>query len=168
MIAFFRMNVSRGDDMVSKTWKAMLVATAVSTMTIMAAEQVPQRGPSASSFEVHTDRDAARVRLLTISRQGLNRSELNLTTAQKAEINKIVDVYVSELRNLSSKYPPDKSAKPNHAAMQEQEAAQTTLNTALSRVMNEEQRRTWALGLNSRRSTTNLSTVGTFPRDARN
>lgn len=152
MIRISNINVTCGGAMISRKWHAMLVAAAASAMAMMASAQAARNAPPVDSFAMYPTQDPAQLRMITIMQQGLNSSSLNLTTAQKAEINKIVDVFVAELIVLNKEHPvePGKPATP--AAIQTRQSAVGKLNTALGKVMNQEQRRTWESAQAARRS----------------
>lgn len=138
--------------MIGRKCHAMLVAAVLGTTAMMALAQVPRSAAPVDSYAMYPSQDPGRLRTITILQQGLNRSELNLTTAQKDRINKIVDAFVAELIVLNKEHPvePGKPATP--VAIQTRQSAVGRLNTALGGVMNEEQRRSWEGEQTARRS----------------
>ncbi len=125
--------------MVSKKLKGMLVAAAAGAMAIAsvgAFAQAPAGGPGGGpprgpggggGFAAPTDRAGV------IQRYGLNAPELKLTDAQKAQIDKAADAYLEE----SKKVPQGQEG------MQARQTARTNLTTAVGKVLNDEQRKTF-------------------------
>jgi hypothetical protein len=79
----------------------------------------------------------------TIERQGLNDPALNLTAAQKAEIDKVVDAYLAEQKTLAEKYPMTPGSPPAADAMAARTKARDAFTAALGKVLNDAQRKTW-------------------------
>lgn len=81
------------------------------------------------------------LRSVTIQQQGLNSAALNLSTPQKAEINKIIAAYVNEQIALEDRTPAEQ--RRSEQAARARASAQQKLIDALGKVMNSEQRATW-------------------------
>jgi hypothetical protein len=79
----------------------------------------------------------------TIQRQGLNDPALNLTAAQKAEIDKIVDAYLVEQKALAEKYPMTPGSPPGADAQAARTKSREGFTAALGKVLNDAQRKTW-------------------------
>jgi hypothetical protein len=84
---------------------------------------------------------AEALRSFTIQQQGLNSAALNLSTSQKAEINKIIAAYVNEQIALEDQLPS--TERRSEQASRARSSALASLTIALSKVMNGEQRATW-------------------------
>lgn len=76
----------------------------------------------------------------TIERMRLNDASLNLTAAQKTQIDKIVDDYVAEQRTLNEKYPMAQGSPPSQEAMTARNASRDKMNAAVGKVLDEKQR----------------------------
>jgi len=87
----------------------------------------------------------------TIERMGLNDPALKLTAAQKTEIDKIIDAYLADQKALAAKYPMTPGSPPGQEAMQARRTARDNLNTALGKVLNDEQRKSWETAQAARR-----------------
>jgi hypothetical protein len=79
----------------------------------------------------------------TIERQGLNDPALNLTAAQKTEIDKVVDGYLASQKTLAEKYPMTPGSPPSADAMAARTKAREDFTAALGKVLNDAQRKTW-------------------------
>jgi hypothetical protein len=79
----------------------------------------------------------------TIQRQGLNDPALNLTAAQKTEIDKIVDAYLAEQKTLAEKYPMTPGTPPSADAQAARTKAREGFTAALGKVLTDAQRKTW-------------------------
>ena len=136
--------------MVSKTWKGLLVATAASAMTMMAANvmaQAPQggapRGPGGGMGGGMGMGGGQLDRAGVIQRFGLGDEALKLTAAQKGELDKAADAYVAEMKTVNEKYPMTQGQPPGQDAMQARMKARDNLNAAVGKVLNAEQKKTW-------------------------
>lgn len=140
--------------MVSKTWRSLLGAAAISTM-MLANAQAPRNEakiPPVDTFAIFPSKDPERLRRMTILQSGLNRSSLDLTTEQKGRISKIVDDFVAELIVLQKSDPVEQGKAIAPVAIEKRQAAVGRLNTAVGKVMNGDQRRTWEADRVARRS----------------
>lgn len=139
--------------MVSTTWKAMLVAVAsLGAMTLVAAEQIRREVPAIESFAIFPTQDPERIRLMAITQLGLNSSKLKLATAQKAQIDKIIDAYAADQIALNKKYPIEQGKRIAPTDLQRREALVGSLTSALAKVMSSDQRSTWEADRLARRS----------------
>jgi Spy/CpxP family protein refolding chaperone len=84
-------------------------------------------------------------------RLALDAEGLNLTAAQKTQIDKIVDDYIVEQGKLRAKFPMTQGSPPSQEAMTAMRGARENLNTAVGKVMNEGQRKTWEAAMAARR-----------------
>lgn len=87
----------------------------------------------------------------TIQRLGLDDAALKLTAAQKTQIDKIVDGYIVEQKALAEKYPMTPGSPPGQEAMTARRAARENMNTAVGKVLDESQRKTWETAQAARR-----------------
>lgn len=141
--------------MVSKKLKRMLVAVAAGAMTMMAANVMaqapaggPPRGPGGGmGMGMGAPADVP----TTIERQGLNDPALKITAAQKAEIEKVVKAYLDEQTKLNEKYPMAQGSPPSDEARAARQTSRTNFTAALSKVLNDEQRKTWEAAQATRR-----------------
>jgi Spy/CpxP family protein refolding chaperone len=136
----------------SKFRETLVVATA-SMMTVFAvgaAAQAPAGGPPRGGG-MGMGMMGPQDRPGTIERLGLNDPALKLTAAQKTEIDKIVDAYLAEQKVLAEKYPMTPGSPPSQEAMQIRRTARENLNTALGKVLNDEQRKSWEAAQAARR-----------------
>lgn len=127
--------------MVNKTWKGILLAALACGMTTHAIAQAPkgemqllpgQGGAFGKSLN----------RASVVESQGLNNPALRLSSAQNAEIDKIVSTYLEDQRRLAEKFPAGR-APPSVEAILAQDKVLVAFNTALSQVMDDEQRKAW-------------------------
>ncbi len=135
-------------------WKTLLGVTAAFTM-MCADAQTPRKAPalpSIESFALHPSKDPDQLRTVTILQSGLNNSALNLSTAQKAEVDKIVDQFVKELLVLGETHPIEQGKRMSSAALERRQMAVGKLNASVNRIMNAEQRKTWENDKTARRS----------------
>lgn len=132
-------------------FRETLVAATASVMAVFAvgaAAQAPAGGPPRGGG---MGMMGAADRPTTIERMGLNDPALKLTAAQKSEIDKIVDGYLAEQKTLAEKYPMTPGSPPGQDAMQARRTARDNLNTALGKVLNDEQRKSWEAAQAARR-----------------
>lgn len=122
----------------------MVGALALVSMNAMA--QAPQGGPQRGGGGMGMMGGTAD-RPTTIERLGLNDASLNLTAAQKGEIDKIVDAYLVEQTAVREKYPMTQGAQPNQETMTAMRTALTAardkMNTAVGKVLDDKQRTAW-------------------------
>ncbi len=135
----------------SKFRETLVVATAsvMAVFAVGAAAQAPAGGPprgGGMGMMGPQDRPG------TIERMGLNDPALKLTAAQKTGIDKIVDGYLAEQKTLAEKYPMTPGSPPSQDAMQARRSARDNLNTALGKVLNDEQRKSWEAAQAARRA----------------
>ena len=157
--------------MVSKTWKAILVAAATGSMALMASAQAPRgepvkegerAGPSSSLSSMSVDQH----RMFAIMRMGLNDPALRLNTAQKAEISKLLDNYAFEQRKQDVLHPVARGERLSSTAAIDRQAKLANLDTAVVRVLSEEQRRTREASKAARREALELAARNGPPRNA--
>jgi Spy/CpxP family protein refolding chaperone len=139
----------------SKRFRDTLVVATASVMAVFAvgaAAQAPAGGPPrGGGMGMGMGMMGPQDRPGTIERMGLNDPALKLTAAQKAEIDKIVDGYIAEQKTLAEKYPMTPGSPPSQDAMQARRSARDNLNTALGKVLNDEQRKSWEAAQAARR-----------------
>jgi hypothetical protein len=140
--------------MFSKKLKGMLVVAAAGALAIASAgafAQAPAGGPGGGpprgpggggGFAAPTDRAGV------IQRFGLNAPDLKLTDAQKAQIDKLADAFLEEQKKLPPMQP---GAQMTPEAMQARQAPRQNLVTAVGKVLNDEQRKTFEAAQNQRR-----------------
>jgi len=131
-----------------KALKTLLVAAAAGAMMTMAAGAMaqapgggpgagpPRGGPGGPGMGAPLDRAGA------IQRFGLGDPALNLTAAQKAELDKAADVYVAEMAKL----PPmqmGQGGPPSPEAMAPRNKVRDDFNAAIAKVLNADQKKTW-------------------------
>jgi hypothetical protein len=130
----------------------MLAVMAFASVTAMA--QAPAGGPPqgmGGMGGMGMGMGAPADRPTTIQRQGLDDPALHLTAAQKTQIDKIVDGYISEQKALGEKFPMTQGTPPSQEAMAARMAARENFNTALGKVLDESQRKTWEAARAARR-----------------
>jgi hypothetical protein len=135
--------------------KGMLVATAASLMTVVAVDAAaqapapggPPRGMGMGGMGMMGPADKA----TTIERMGLNDPALKLTAAQKADIDKLADAYVTDQKALAAKYPMAQGSPPSQEGMQARRDAREKFTAAVGKVLNDEQRKTWEAAQAARR-----------------
>jgi Spy/CpxP family protein refolding chaperone len=93
-------------------------------------------------------------------RLALDAEGLNLTAAQKSQIDKIVDDYIVEQGKLREKYPMTPGSPPGQEAMTAMRSARENLNTAVGKVMNDAQRKTWEAAMAARRPAGPMGPMG--------
>jgi Spy/CpxP family protein refolding chaperone len=84
-------------------------------------------------------------------RLALDAEGLNLTAAQKSQIDKLVDDYIAGQNKLREKYPMTPGTPPSPEMMTAMRAAREELNAAVGKVMNDAQRKTWEAAMAARR-----------------
>ncbi len=136
------------------TWLATCVLSTITALP--AAAQTPPRDMprglgDGGAFGGIVDRAT------TIDSQGLNNPMLRLTTAQRAEIDQLVDAYQEEQKKLNDKFSKAQSAQASQEAISARKTARANLTTALATVMNSEQRKTWEAAQAARHSPGNRS-----------
>ncbi len=141
--AFEFANQLETDMNIVKSRGGMLTVLAVLTLASATAfAQAPGGGPprgpgGGMGMGAPADRPT------TIQRQGLNDPALNLTAAQKAEIDKIVDAYLVEQKALAEKYPMTPGSPPGADAQAARMKSREDFTAALGKVLNDAQRKTW-------------------------
>ncbi|MEO6185553.1 MAG: hypothetical protein ABIP38_09015 [Steroidobacteraceae bacterium] len=125
---------------------AMLAVMAVASVGAMA--QAPAGGPPRMGGGMGM---GPADRPTTIQRQGLDDPALNLTAAQKAQIDKIVDAYVVEQKTLGEKFPMTPGSPPSAEAMAARTASRDNLNAAVGKVLDDSQKKTWEAARAARR-----------------
>jgi Spy/CpxP family protein refolding chaperone len=124
----------------------VLIATALAAgafaSTPLLAQAPPGGGPRGM---MPMDRAGMEQRL------ALDAEGLNLTAAQKTQIDKIVDDYIVEQGKLREKFPMTPGSPPSQEAMTAMRGARENLNTAVGKVMNDGQRKTWEAAMAARR-----------------
>ena len=93
-------------------------------------------------------------------RLALDAAGLNLTAAQKSQIDKIVDDYIVEQGKLREKYPMTPGSPPGQEAMTAMRSSRENLNAAVGKVMNEGQRKTWEAAMAARRPAGPMGPMG--------
>ncbi len=135
-----------GGHMVSKKLKGMLVATAAGAMISLGAlAQAPAGGPPGGGMGM---RMGAQDRPSVEQRYGLTDPALKLTAAQQAQIDKLVDTYLDDMKKLP---PMTQGAAPTPEAMQARQAPRQALMTAVGKVLNDDQRKTFEAAQAARR-----------------
>jgi hypothetical protein len=123
--------------------KTLLLAAAAGAMMTMAAgamAQAPAGGPGAGPPRGGPGMGGPVDRASTIQRNGLADPALNLTAAQKAEIDKAADAYVAEVAKLPAMTP---GAPPSAEAMAARTKARENLTAAVGKILNADQKKTW-------------------------
>lgn len=144
--------------MVSKTWKAMLVAAATGSLSMISAAEAPQSNVSAAAApQMFTQMNADQYRAFTMKEQHLDNTALSLTAAQRSEIEKIVTAYSAEQVASNAKNPIANDARSNQAVLATRQAARTNMTIAIGRVLNEGQRKTWTSSKSARLGSSKLS-----------
>jgi hypothetical protein len=128
---------------------AMLAVMAFASVGAMA--QAPAGGPPRMGGGMGGGMGAPADRPTTIQRQGLDDPALNLTAAQKAQIDKIVDGYIAEQKTLAEKFPMTPGSPPSQEAMAARMAARDNLNAAVGKVLDDSQKKTWEAARAARR-----------------
>jgi Spy/CpxP family protein refolding chaperone len=146
--------------MVTSRISRVLVATLVAAGTFAASPllaQAPQgggmRGMGGMGM-MPMDRAGVEQRL------ALDAEGLNLTAAQKSQIDKIVDDYIVEQGKLREKYPMTPGTPPGQEAMTAMRSSRENLNTAVGKVMNDGQRKTWEAAMAARRPAGPMGPMG--------
>ncbi len=127
---------------------AMLAVMAFASAGAMA--QAPAGGPPRMGGGMGMGMGPAD-RPTTLQRQGLDDPALNLTAAQKAQIDKIVDAYLVEQKTLGEKYPMTPGSPPSQEAMAARMTSRANLNTAVGKVLDDSQKKTWEAARAARR-----------------
>lgn len=136
--------------------KTLLLAAAAGAMMTMAAgamAQAPAGGPGAGPPRGGPGMGGPGMggpvdRASTIQRNGLADPALNLTAAQKAEIDKAADAYVAEVAKLPAMTP---GAPPSADAMAARTKARDNLTAAVGKILTAEQKKTWDAAQAARR-----------------
>lgn len=137
--------------------KTLLLAAAAGAMMTMAAgamAQAPAGGPAAGPPRGGPGMGGGMGmggpvdRASTIQRNGLADPALNLTAAQKAEIDKAADAYVAEVAKLPAMTP---GSPPSAEAMAARTKARENLTAAVGKILNADQKKTWEAAQASRR-----------------
>lgn len=153
MIIPFSIHFSPGVTTMKGNLKTLLLAAAAGAMMTMAAgamAQAPAGGPGAGPPRGGPGMGAPLDRAGAIQRFGLGDPALNLTAAQKAELDKAADVYVAEMAKL----PPmqmGQGGPPSPEAMAPRNKVRDDFNAAIAKVLNAEQKKTWETAQASRR-----------------
>ncbi len=132
--------------MVSKKLKGMLVVTAAGAMAMIslgASAQAPAGGPPGGGMRM-----GAQDRPSVEQRYGLTDPALKLTAAQQTQIDKLVDTYLDDMKKLP---PMAQGAPPSPEAMQARQAPRQALITAVGKVLNDDQRKTFEAAQAARR-----------------
>lgn len=77
--------------------------------------------------------------------QGLDNPDLALTSRQRSEIEQHISAYLEEHRKISEQFPVVRGQFPSAESIISKQAALVKLTTALGKVMDEEQRKTWQI-----------------------
>jgi hypothetical protein len=140
--------------MISKTWMSLLGVVAISA-TMLANAQAPRnetRVPIFETFALYPSKDPKKLREVTIQQSGVNNYALRLSTEQKAEISKIIDAFVAELLVLQVSDPIEQGKRVPAAAVDKRQVAVGKLNSAVTKLMSTDQRKTWDADKATRRS----------------
>lgn len=129
---------------ISRVLIATVVAAGAFAATPLLA-QAPQGGGMGGMGMMPMDRASMEQRL------ALDAEGLNLSAAQKSQIDKIVDDYIVEQGKLREKYPMTPGSPPSQEAMTAMRSARENLNAAVGKVMNDGQRKTWEAAMAARR-----------------
>jgi Spy/CpxP family protein refolding chaperone len=143
--------------MVTSRISRLLIATVVVAGTFAASPllaQAPQGGGMRGMGMMPMDRAGMEQRL------ALDAEGLNLTAAQKSQIDKIVDDYIVEQGKLREKYPMTPGSPPGQEAMTAMRSSRENLNTAVGKVMNDAQRKTWEAAMAARRPAGPMGPMG--------
>lgn len=116
--------------------RGLLLAATVSAITLVSFEssaQTPVDAPLARGAQ-----SASRAGVILY--YNLNAAELRLTQRQKAQIDEIADAYVRAVKQIP---PIQQGGQPTPEAIQAQRAPRQNLISAISRVLDAEQRQTF-------------------------
>jgi translation initiation factor IF-2 len=131
-----------------KTLLLAAAAGAMMTMTAGAMAQAPGGGPGAGGpprgpgmggpgMGGQLDRAGA------IQQFGLGDAALNLTAAQKAELDKAADAYVTAMTAVNAKFPRTQGTPPSPEATAARAKPREDMNAAVAKVLTAEQKKTW-------------------------
>jgi translation initiation factor IF-2 len=125
-----------------KTLLLAAAAGAMMTMTAGAMAQAPGGGPGAGGpprggMGGPLDRAGA------IQQFGLGDAALNLTAAQKAELEKAADAYVTAMTAVNAKFPRTQGTPPSAEATAARAKPREDMNAAVAKVLTADQKKTW-------------------------
>lgn len=133
--------------------KTLLLAAAAGAMVTMSAgalAQAPGGGPPGGMRGGGMGMGTPD-RATTIQRNGLDNAALNLTAAQKAEIDKAADAFVAEMKTANEKFPMTQGSPPSQEAMAARTKARDNLTAAVGKILNADQKKTWDAAQAARR-----------------
>lgn len=76
---------------------------------------------------------------------GLDNSDLKLTSRQQAEIERTISAYLEEYKKIVERFPLVPGAFPSPDSIVARQDALVKFTTALGKVMDDEQRKTWKM-----------------------
>ncbi|MEO6080947.1 MAG: hypothetical protein ABIQ86_14430 [Steroidobacteraceae bacterium] len=79
-----------------------------------------------------------------IQRQGLGDAALKLTDAQKASLDKLAEKFAADQNALQAKYPAAPGGPPSAESQAERTKLTDSFTADVNKVLNDEQKKTWA------------------------
>jgi hypothetical protein len=127
-----------------KTLLLAAAAGAMMTMTAGAMAQAPGGGPGAGGPPRGGPGAGAPLdRAGAIQQFGLGDAALNLTAAQKAELDKAADAYVTAMTAVNAQFPRAAGAPPSAEATAARAKPREDMNAAVAKVLTADQKKTW-------------------------
>ena len=125
-----------------------LIIVALGTLTAAPAltQAPPAGGPAGPPGRGNMQMDRPTVQ----QRMALDTEGLNLTAAQKTQIDKLTDDYVAEQTKLREKYPMTPGNPPGQDMMAAMRTARESYTAAVGKVMTDAQRKIWEAALAAR------------------
>jgi hypothetical protein len=108
---------------------------------VQAQAQAPGSGPPRDGMRMGMGAQLDRAG--TLQRFGLDDATLNLTAAQKVQIDNAADAYVAEMNAVNEKYPFTPGSMPGEQGMAARQKVRDAFIAAVNKVLDEEQRRSW-------------------------
>lgn len=134
----------------SKNWKGKLVATTVISMiatVAMAQAQDGRPGDPRRQLNAGGGDDRSAV----LQQMKIEKAALGLSATQSAQIDKMIDAFLSEQKALQEKYPATRESTANPDAHKARMASRAKLNTGIGRILSADQRKVWEASLTERR-----------------
>jgi hypothetical protein len=150
---------TQGEQMANTKLRGMLLAATAIAMTLVSLELSAQTPADASP--VRGAQSASRAGVILY--YNLNAAELRLTSRQKAQIDEIADAYIRAVKQIP---PIQRGGQPTQETIQAQRAPRQNLITAISRVLNAEQRQTFEV-LQQHRARPHVMDGGNFDAGTR-
>ena len=119
----------------------MIIAALGTLAAAPALSQGPPGGGMMGGPRMQMDRPGVQ------SRMALDAPGLNLTAAQKTQIDTLTDAYLAEQTKLREKYPMTPGNPPSQDMMSAMRTARENFTAAVGKVMTDAQRKTWEAAL---------------------